>query len=312
MSSKDAVRGFVKRVLPKPARELYKTLATGYSCDDLPGMISVAERQFYSRCATEKKGDSGAIVDLGCWMGATTAALAHGLTSNGAGLTSTEVINAYDQFVWQPWMDECRDQIFGIYEPGESFLPEARRRVARYGNLVRLHAADLTRAAWAGGPIKILLVDAMKSSELAKAITMTFFPSLFTGAFLIHQDYKHYFTPWIHVLQYRLKNYCAFMQNVPRSGTVCFRILSPIPVETIHEAVDLNSVDDEEVEAAIAYSLSLIGTEGAENVAAAHVMHYLHAKNHIKADEIHRQYAARGMADRGEMQNVEYLLRRLG
>ena len=49
------------------------------------------------------------------------------------------------------------------------------------------------------GPIKILLVDAMKSSELAKAITMNFFPSLLEGVLLIHQDYKHYFTPWIHV-----------------------------------------------------------------------------------------------------------------
>jgi hypothetical protein len=311
MSSKDTVRQFVKRVLPQPARELYRKLMTDHSWDDFPGMISLAERRFYSRCVIEKKGDSGSIVDLGCWMGATTVALAHGLTSNRSGLSSTEVIDAYDRFVWQPWMDEFRAQTFGIYEPGESFFPEARRRVARYSNLIRLHAADLTRTEWAGGPIKILLVDAMKSSELAKAITMSFFPSLLTGALLVHQDYKHYFTPWIHVLQYRLKNYCAFTHNVPQSGTVCFRISSPIPAETIHEAADLTSVEDKEVESAIAYSLSCVGTEGAESVAAAHVMHYLHANNHIKAREIHREYAARGMTDRGDMQIVEYLLQRL-
>jgi hypothetical protein len=40
-------------------------------------------------------------------------------------------------------------------------------------------------------------------------------------------------------------------------------------------------------------------------------MHYLHTKNHIKAREIHRQYAARGMADRGDMQVVEDRLRGL-
>jgi hypothetical protein len=312
MSSKETVRRFVKRVLPKPARELYRRLATGYSCDDFPGMISIEERQFYSRCSKEKKGDLGSIVDLGCWMGATTAALANGLTSNGAGLPPTEVIHAYDQFLWQPWMDYVKDQTFGVYESGESFLPEARRRVAGYGKLIQMHAADLTRFEWAGGPIKILLVDAMKSSELAKAITMNFFPSLLTGALLIHQDYKHYFTPWIHVLQYRLKDYCAFIHSVPHSGTVCFRILSPIPLETIHEAADLTSVEDKEVEAAIGYSLSLVGTEGAENIGAAHVMHYLHNNNHIKAREIHRQYAARGMADRGDMQVVEDRLRGLG
>jgi hypothetical protein len=275
-------------------------------------MISIPERQFYSRCAREKKGDSGSIVDLGCWMGATTVALANGLASKGAGLPSTEVIDAYDRFVWQPWMDECKDYIFGIYEPGESFLPEARRRVASYSNLIRLHAADLTRTEWTGGPIKILLVDAMKTSELAKAITMNFFPSLFTGALLIHQDYKHWFTSWIHVLQYRLKDYCAFMHSVPQSGTVCFRILRPIPLEAIHEAVDLTSVGDKEVEAAMAYSLSFVGTEGADAVAAAHIMHYLHADNHIKAREIQRKYAARGMADGKEMQTVEHRMRGLG
>ena len=167
MSSKDTVRRFVKRVLPKPARELYYKLATGYSCDDFPGMISVAERQFYSRCAKKKKGDFGCIVDLGCWMGATTVALANGLTSNAAGLPSTEVIHAYDQFLWEPWMDFIKGRAFGIYESGESFLPEARRRVARYGKLIRMHAADLTRTEWAGGPIKILLVDVMKVGFLA-------------------------------------------------------------------------------------------------------------------------------------------------
>jgi hypothetical protein len=265
------------------------------------------------RDAQERKGAiSGPSSIWAVGLGATTFALAHGLTSDRADVPSTEAINAYDRFVWELWMDGFRSQIFGIYETGESFLPEARRRVARHSHSIRLHAADLTRTLWAGGPIKILLVDAMKSSELAKAIAMNFFPSLLTGSLLIHQDYKHYFTPWIHVLQYRLRNYCAFTRNVPQSATVCFRILSPIPAETIHEAADLTFLEDKEVEAAIAYSLSLVGTEGAENIAAAHVMHYLHANNHIKAREIHRKYAARDMADREEMQNVGYLLRRLG
>ena len=71
-------------------------------------------------------------------------------------------------------------------------------------------------------------------------------------------------------------------------------------------------MEDKEVEAAIGYSLLLVGTEGAENIGAAHVMHYLHNNNHIKAREIHRQYAARGMADRGDMQVVEDRLRGLG
>ena len=70
------------------------------------------------------------------------------------------------------------------------------------------------------GPIKILLVDAMKSAKPAPANSRKFFPSLTANAALIQQDYKHYYTPWIHVLQHRLRSYCTFTYSVPQSSTV--------------------------------------------------------------------------------------------
>jgi hypothetical protein len=65
---------------------------------------------------------------------------------------------------------------------------------------------------------------------------------------------------------------------------------------------------DDELEAAIGYSLSLIGEDAKENVAAAHVMHYLHADQPEKAGRVLARYAAQGMAGKNEMLIVEGLL----
>ena len=307
MSSGSLTRELAKKILPHSAQEFLRTWRKVTTPDPCPGMITAAERSFYSRCAASMAAETGCIVDLGCWMGATTAALAEGLSS-AATPNDQNLIHAYDLFVWHPWMDDFGGLVFGVYEEGESFLPEARRRLSAYRNLIRLYKADLTETAWGRGPIKILLVDAMKSAKLAQAIARNFFPSLTANAALIQQDYKHYYTPWIHVLHYRLRTYCTFTCSVPQSGTVSFRVNKPIPCRDIEEAVRFGVLTDDELEAAIGYSLSLIGEDAKENVAAAHVMHYLHVDQPEKAGRVLARYAAQGMAGKNEMLIVERLL----
>ena len=48
------------------------------------GMVSRAEMDFYCESAAGYFGKKGAIVDLGCWMGATSIALARGILSHGS------------------------------------------------------------------------------------------------------------------------------------------------------------------------------------------------------------------------------------
>jgi hypothetical protein len=307
MSSGGLTRELAKKILPHSAQEFYRTWRKLTKPDPYPGMITAAERSFYSRCAASMAAEAGCVVDLGCWMGATTTALAEGLSS-AATPNDQNLIHAYDLFVWHPWMDVYGGSVFGVYEEGESFLPEARRRLSAYRNLIRLYKADLTETAWGRGPIKILLVDAMKSVKLVQAIARNFFPSLTANAALIQQDYKHYYTPWIHVLQHRLRTYCTFTYSVPQSGTVSFRVNKPIPCRDIEEAVRLDVLTDDELEAAIDYSLSLIGEDGKENVAAAHIMHYLHVDQPEKAVRVFARYAAQGMAGKEDMLIVEGLL----
>src|SRR5215470_823789 len=69
---------------------------------------------------------TGRIVDLGCWFGATTLALAQGV-SDSAHAGKHPPIEAYDRFVWEDWMTYVA-QGLGVpwkFNPGDDFLPVA-------------------------------------------------------------------------------------------------------------------------------------------------------------------------------------------
>jgi hypothetical protein len=270
----------------------------------IPGMVSPAEMAFFSESAARYVGREGAIVDLGCWMGATSASLAQGVLSHGSKAGHRqETVRGLDRFVWEEWMPA--ETLSCLYQPGDSFLPEARRVVRDHGGgLVELIQADLARYEWSGGPIKILLVDAMKNEEIAVQIARTFYPSLLTGSLLIHQDFKHYYTSWIHVLQYRLRQYFQLDRSVPKSGTVAFEVLAPIPKESVDRATNFSGIADDEIEASFQHSLDLVESGETVNIAAAHAMHYVHLKRRDRASEILGTYRSLGMLDEGEFPKV--------
>ena len=262
-------------------------------------MVSPAEMTFFSESAARYVGREGAIVDLGCWLGSTSIALAQGILSRGpAAENPNEKVFGFDMFQWESWMPA---QVpYCLYQPGESFLPEARRVVREHGGgRIELIKADLEVYQWSGGPIKILLVDAMKNERLAVQIPRNFFPSLLPGSLLIHQDFKHYYTSWIHVLQYQLRQYFRFYRSVP-SGTVAFEVVAPIPPEAVDRATEFTTIPDDETDASFRHSLDLVEPEERPNIAAAHVMHYLHLKRTDRASHIIELYRPSGMLDQGE------------
>lgn len=267
-------------------------------------MVSSAEITFFSERADHYAGNEGAIVDLGCWLGSTSIALARGVLSHVTkGETRQEKVFGFDTFLWEDWMPAAK--AYCVYRPGDSFLPEARRLVRDHGGgAVELIQEDLGLYHWESGPIKILLVDAMKQESVACQIVRGFFPSLVTGSLLIHQDFKHYYTSWIHVLQYRLRHYFRFYRSVPKSGTVAFEILRPIARDAIDTATDLSTISEDEIDAAFRYSVNQVEPADAPNIAAAHVMHYIHLGRKDQALARVDLYRLSGMIGEGEFPEV--------
>jgi hypothetical protein len=291
----------VKRILSSMSRTPTSVLNRAPKAD-IPGMVSPDEIAFFSESAARCLGKEGAIVDLGCWLGSTSIALAQGILSHGPDAGSQDKVLGIDLFVWEEWMPA--DIPHCLYRPGESFLPEARRVVRDHGSgRVELVQADLTLYEWKSGAIKILLVDAMKSENLARQIARNFYPSLITGGLLIHQDFNHYYTTWIHLLQYRLRRYFRLFRNVVGSATVAFEVLAPIPTEAVDQATDFVKSPDDEIDASFRHSLDLIGSD-CVNIAAAHVMHYLHLGRRDRASKTLETYRSLGISDRGEFPKV--------
>jgi hypothetical protein len=283
---------------------LGESVGHGAPRTDVPGMVSPDEMAFFRESAARSVGKEGAIVDLGCWLGSTSIALAQGILSRGSQTGNrTEKVLGFDRFVWEEWMPAHLP--YGIYYPGESFLPEARR-IARdcTGDSVELIQADLALYEWSAGPIKILLVDAMKGESIARQIACTFYPSLLAGSLLIHQDFKHYYTSWIHVLQYRLRDYFRLSASVPKSGTVAFEVLAPTPKEAVARATDFAQIADDEVDAAFHHSLKLVGSGEDVNVAAAHVMQYVHLGRKDRALATLETYRSLTTSDNSEFPKV--------
>lgn len=271
------------------ARNIYAALRNRVNPPAV-GMTSAGEQAYYCLCAREAQ--PGVIVDLGCWMGSTTMALAKGSRENPKGPLP---IHAYDLFEWSSWMDSFAGNLHGRYLPGESFLPEARGRIREYAGFVTMIKADLTQTRWDGASISILLVDAMKNAELTSRIAEAFLPHLSPGGHLIHQDFKHFYTPWIHILQYRLRDCFCVAKDIADGSTVSFQLLSPILPERARASGDFSSIAEDEVEAAFRYGLDLVSEKWKPAVASAHVMYYIHTRKLELAQRWHDDYLRRNL-----------------
>jgi hypothetical protein len=92
-----------------------------------PEMTTPEEQEFFRESARAVAREDGAIVDLGCWMGSTTIALARGVMNSGAGgrKEPRNRIHAFDVFVWEAWMEANLNDVSCDYQPGDSFLPRS-------------------------------------------------------------------------------------------------------------------------------------------------------------------------------------------
>jgi hypothetical protein len=193
---------------------------------------AIAMTTNYELCFVEtyaRKGFSGKgrIVDLGCWLGATTISLARGLEKNSI-VPKQPWIDAIDRFVWDEWMAAVADKIgfANSFQPGDVFYDWVRQRLGKYAAWVNLEKLDLTLATYQAGPIEFLFIDAMKSWPLAGRITHHYSPRLLPGeSYLVQQDFAfhHSVVATNHLIMWFLRDHFEWVYHVPRSASVAYR-----------------------------------------------------------------------------------------
>jgi hypothetical protein len=250
-------------------------------------MTTYQEQSFCREWARSASGP-GALVDVGCWLGATTIALAQGLSASA--YAQTRRVHAYDLFVWQEWMSPIAagTPVDGLYAPGESFLPEFEARVAPWRSSIDVHVADLRSETWPGGEIQFLFVDAMKDPGLTAAIALGFLPSLTPGAVVVQQDYTYPWCPWIHLLMYRLRDVLVPLTAIEASYGVAFSAVGEITASRA-EAAAADDATVDEADAAFGWAEALPAGPAAARVRAARLVWLV----------VHGQYeyAERGLDD---------------
>jgi len=246
---------------------------------ELLGMTSKTEQNYFAKYGEKIYSGKGEIVDLGCWFGSTTIPLLRGLLKNPAFEKSGRKVYAYDLFIWYEWMNSSLigTNLIGKYKEGDGFLDEFKNRTAKYSSHIEICAGDLAQIGWNGNEIEFLLIDAMKNWELSNAIIKHFFGSLIPNeSYILHQDFGHYFTPWIHLLHWKFREYFVFAEDVPDSGSMVFKCIKKIPDNILSETYSFDSFNNEEVNAAFSHTMQIAPIKKLANIAAAKVMYYVH------------------------------------
>lgn len=241
----------------------------------LLGMTNMKERSFWEFYGEKLYTGEGEIIDLGCWFGSTTTPLLRGLLKNKKFKKSKRKVYAYDLFIWEDWMAEFtkNTKFENKYKQGDNFIEAFREATRLFGKHIEVRAGDITKTFWGKKPIEFLLIDAMKSWELANSIQQNFYSSLIPGkSIIVHQDYSHYYTYWIHLLQFRFREYFELVEDIEQSGSTVFRLQKTIPNSLLQQQHCVQDFSEEEITNAFNFSLSLSKEVNQGSVLAAKVM----------------------------------------
>jgi hypothetical protein len=218
--------------------------------DRIPGMTRVSERSF-CEWYTRHRHPAGAIVELGPWLGALTRALARGLRARGL----VDRVESYDLFVWQPYMDQLvAGTPFEAIATGDDFRQQFLAALGHLGEHVNARRADLAVEGWDGGPISLLVIDAMKGWRETANIARRFLPAVQIDGLVMHQDFAHPWCPWIPLITYRQREQLVVFRDVPESDTVVFRVTQPLDIPPI-SWFDPGEYTRDEVDEALEFAL---------------------------------------------------------
>jgi hypothetical protein len=163
----------------------------------IPTMLSKTERKLLYGLARDYASGDGAIVDAGCFLGGSTAALLAGVRDRGDGWTGPPVAS-YDLFEVE---DYTLPKFFAddpALRPGDSFRGRFDENVSRFDVPHEVHEGDIVELGWSGGKIDVLFLDVLKSWEINDAVLKEFVSSLVPGrSVIVHQDYGWGGMPWI-------------------------------------------------------------------------------------------------------------------
>jgi hypothetical protein len=199
-------------------------------------MLSKTERKLLYGLACDYAAADAAIVDAGCFLGGSTAALLAGLRDRsepwaGPPLESYDMFRVEDYTIRKFFGDDSSVRV------GDSFRERFDANVARFDVPQAVHEGDITEIGWSGGPIDVLFLDVLKSPEINDAVLHDFFPSLVPGrSVIVHQDYGWGWMPWIPITVELMRDSLVLVDWM-EWGSHVFFLQDDVPAELVERGV---------------------------------------------------------------------------
>lgn len=198
----------------------------------VPTMLSYRERQLLYWLARHHFTGFGRIVDGGCFLGGSTAALASGLADRGDG-SWEQAIASYDLFRVEDYTLASFGNCFSDTAIGASFRTAFEANIAPWSQHIEVREGDARDWGWNGEPIEILFLDMVKTWEMNDLVLETFMRFLIPGhSIIIQQDYLWGYGPWIHMTMELLAPSVTILDSMPH-GSVAYFLNEAIPPEML-------------------------------------------------------------------------------
>lgn len=213
-------------------------------------MTSDAERLAYYELARENAG-KGAIIELGAWLGASTAYIAAGIRDS----VVRNKVHVFDRFIWNPQHAVKQRAWNGDKSYPEIPINGSLENIFR-GNMgpllefVEPHPGEISKMEWPGGKIALLITDAPKRvPEISRVLTILA-SAMQPGTIMAWQDFSHFASYDIVACLSRLSDNLVFVRHVDPGTTAIFEVTKPWTAHQVsREAFDLHDWTPNEIEA---------------------------------------------------------------
>jgi hypothetical protein len=227
-------------------------------------MTTDAERECYYRLARDAAG-KGEIVELGAWMGASTAYIAAAIRDSGVQTKA----HVYDKFQSKPGHAAKVKAFYANRNLKEQIhigpcQAEFEKNLGPLMEYVKPYPGLIDKMRWSNGPVSLLVTDAPKRVQQIAAVLSAFRSALRPGAVMAWQDFCHFPSYEIPACLYRLREHIEFVEAVVPGTTLVFRVKSQWTLEEVHrDALSLGWWTAEEVGQAWDYWAEFVPQEKA-------------------------------------------------
>jgi len=191
----------------------------------IPAMTTDAERECYYRLTREAVG-SGAIIEFGAWLGASTAYIAAAIRDSGEPVKA----HVYDKFQSKQGHAKKVRAFYakrGLPEiPLGDALPVFEANLGPLMQHVEVHQGQIERETWGDEPISLIINDAPKRVPAISAMLTNFGGGIEVSTVMAWQDFCHFPSYEIPACLYRLRDHFEFVEAIVPGTTLVFRVKS--------------------------------------------------------------------------------------